>query len=186
MRQRFLVLVEFISKLIGKIYVPTYFKKSTAERYSNLVRIQIGLQTGELRQGDIIFSRTRGHLSNLFLGTWTHAGLLTSDGLVIEALTDGGVQKTPLIKFVFGKDNLAIKRPEIRYNSTEVIRIASSLVGFEYDWTFSSENKIYCSELVRKAYSEPTWLPLVDRFGSETLSPMDLFENKTLRKLLEV
>lgn len=186
MRQRFLVLVEFISKLIGIIYVPTYLKKSTAERYSNLVRIQIGLQTGEFRQGDIIFSRTRGHLSNLFLGTWTHAGLLTSDGLVIEAVTDGGVQKTPLVKFVMGKDNLCIKRPNIRYNSTEVIRIASSLVGLEYDWTFSSENKIYCSELIRKAYGEPKWLPLVTRFGSPTLSPSDLFKNKTLQKFMEV
>jgi len=186
MRRRFLILVEFFSKLIGKVYVPTYFKKSTAERYSNLVRIQIGLQTGELRQGDIIFSRTRGHLSNLFLGTWTHTGLLTLDGLVIEALTDGGVQKTPLVKFIMGKDNLCIKRPKISYNSTQVIKISESLVGLEYDWSFSSENKIYCSELVRKGYGSPKWLPLVTRFGSQTLSPMDLFKNKTLQKIMEV
>lgn len=186
MRDSFLRFVEFTSRLIGKIWVPTYLKKSTGERYNNLVRIQIGLLTGELRQGDIIFTRTRGHLSNLFLGKWTHAGLLTKDELVIEAVTDGGVRKTPLVKFVMGKDNLCIKRPELRYNTSEVIRKAESLVGLEYDWTFSSENKIYCSELIRKAYGEPKWLPLVRRFGSDTLSPKDLFNNEKLTKILEV
>ena len=186
MRKKFLRFVVFISKLASKVYIPTYVKKSTKQRYNTLTRVQIGIQTGEFSNGDIIFTRTRGWLSNLFLGKWTHAGMICSADQVIEAVTEGGVKKTPLTLFIMGKDNILIKRCTKPYSRLQVVERAERVLGAGYDWSFSNPDKIYCSELIRVAYGMPKWLPTIKRFGSDTLSPMDLEENKNFKKILEV
>ncbi len=186
MKKAFLNFVMMVSKLTSKIYIPTYLKKSTKQRYETLVRVQIGIQTGEFAKGDIVFTRTRGWLSNLFLGKWTHAGMICSADQVIEAVTDGGVKKTPLTLFLMGKDNILVKRCIKPYSPEDVVIKAERVLGAGYDWSFSNPDKIYCSELIRVAYGMPRWLPTIRRFGSDTLSPMDLAKNENFKKTLEV
>ncbi len=136
-------------------------------------------------EGDLILTKTKGWLSNLFLGKWTHAAILIDEDAVIEAVTDGGVKETPLIQFIMGKDHICVMRPKLRYNKDTMIEQARRYKGLDYDWTFSDGNKIYCSELYRLSLGKPKWLPTIRRFGSNTLAPTDLRKNENLKVLLE-
>ncbi|OGQ34280.1 MAG: hypothetical protein A3F16_08090 [Deltaproteobacteria bacterium RIFCSPHIGHO2_12_FULL_43_9] len=82
-----------------------------------------------------------------------------SGGEVVEAWTPV-TKRTPLLEFLARDGGKYIQlrlKPEYRNGKVidAVIKVANSYVGKEYDYHFEeSEDKIYCSELVYKAYDK--------------------------------
>lgn len=87
-----------------------------------------------------------------------------SDGEVVEAWTPVA-KRTPLSEFLARDSGKYIQlrlKPEYRSKQVidEVVKVADSYVGREYDYHFEeSEDKIYCSELIYKAYDKGAGIP---------------------------
>ncbi len=126
-----------------------------------------GPNTGELKDGDIIFqSSTAGQSKAIQLATkskYSHCGIIYKDGdnfYVYEAIQP--VKMTPLKDWVARGDNghYVIKRlkndailtPEIL---TRMRTEGKKYIGKDYDRYFEwSNDRIYCSELVWKVYKD--------------------------------
>lgn len=151
----------------------------------------------ELCPGDIILTRNRGYISNLFIpGFWTHVGIfignqkerniyLTSrfDKTIppnidlIEALSEGVVFST--LGKSFKADNIAVLRPEISKLEVEkVIEKALAQINKNYDFNFDleSDSLIYCTELVYQSYSPYIDLPIKKIFGRTCITANDLYK----------
>jgi hypothetical protein len=106
----------------------------------------------DLKDGDILFSRTDWELSNIFMpGYWKHCAIYL-DGHVYEAVTKG-VRKTLLEEFFFKKDHVGLGRYglPLSIESQQVTKAyLETKLGAPYDWSFEMgiKNKFYCSELV--------------------------------------
>ena len=126
----------------------------------------------EINDGDLIFqtslSRQSTAIQKATHSKYSHCGLIFKEGgdfVVIEAVQP--VKRTPLDKWIAkGKDgHYVIKRLK---NATQVmtVEVSSKLkkecqqfIGKNYDLTFEwSDEKIYCSELIWKAYQRATGL----------------------------
>lgn len=87
------------------------------------------------------------------------------DGEIIEAWTPIA-KKTPLSEFLSRDDGKYIQlrlKPEYRdkISMDDVINVAKSYIGKDYDYKFEeNEDKIYCSELVYKAYEKGANIPV--------------------------
>jgi len=118
-----------------------------------------------LMDGDIIFQKSKSmQASALFKATGsdiTHVGVIffyNGKPYVIEALNP--VKKTPYNRFVkrYGNGTCIVKRLSNRNEFTEIgISVlrqkCETFIGRKYDLLFRwSDDKIYCSELVWKAY----------------------------------
>lgn len=102
----------------------------------------------------------------------------TKDGEVVEAWTPIA-KRTNLAEFI-ARDSgqyiqLRLKPEYMNKNSiNDVVKIAQSYVGKEYDYHFEeSEDKIYCSELVYKAYEKGANIPVgkvqrISEFGRKS------------------
>ncbi len=119
-------------------------------------------EAAEVQDGDIIFHRSQSRQSQAIAAAtksdYTHIGIIfLSDGkpLVYEAIQP--VVRTPLdqwIKRGVG-GQYVIKRLKDRseIDFFKVRKEAQQFIGRDYDWLFGwSDEKIYCSELVWKAY----------------------------------
>lgn len=132
-----------------------------------------GLTSGdEINDGDLIFQTSLSRQSNAIQkatnSKYSHCGLIFKEGggyVVIEAVQP--VKRTPLDKWIAkGLDgHYVIKRLK---NASQVmtVEVTSKIkkecelfIGKNYDMTFEwSDDKIYCSELIWKAYQRATGL----------------------------
>jgi hypothetical protein len=136
--------------------------------------------TPELHTGDLVFQTSRSAQSDPIArathSRWTHVGLVEvgRDGpVVIEAL--GKVSRTPWEAFRRrGRGEVLVLRPrELAPAPLEkVAREAEALLGRPYDARFEwGDDRIYCSELVVKAYERGAGVVLGKR---QRLGELDL------------
>ncbi len=151
----------------------------------------------KLRPGDIILTRNKGYISNLFIpGFWTHAGIFIGNQKernlylnsrfekvippnidLIEALSDGVVFST--FGRSFKADNIAVLRPEIsKLEIDKVIEKALAQINKNYDFNFDldSDSLIYCTELIYQAYLPYIDLPIKKIFGRTCITAHDLYK----------
>jgi uncharacterized protein YycO len=152
-------------------------------------------KSNELRNGDLIFQTSLSAQSKAIqLATkskYSHCGLIFKEGqdyFVFEAIQP--VKKTPLDKWIArGKDgHFVIKRVHTEPMLQEQMLLAvkretEKYIGKNYDLTFEwTDEKIYCSELIWKAYKQATGLEI----GSlETLADFDLSNEIVKAKMKE-
>lgn len=122
----------------------------------------------QLRSGDILFQAMQGGQSEAIAmatgSKWTHVGIVFKEQgrwIVYEAV--GPVKATPLGEWTKqGKGGKYVAKRWIEADekldpeATKLLRHAADrFMGIAYDWQFGwSDEKIYCSELVWKMYSE--------------------------------
>lgn len=170
------------------------------------------------KDGDIVFQiLPSGQGKAIQLAThskYTHCGIVFKEGnqfYVYEAISP--VSKTPLKEWIDrgDHDHVLIKRLKdknrLHPKETEAMKILSkSFLNKDYDLAFNwSDERIYCSELVWKAYkkagielctlkklkdfdlsSEPVKQKLIERYGKTipleepVVAPSDLIDSKIL------
>lgn len=169
-----------LTKLIGKIHAPYSHKLIRGKQYNDIKNY--------LKPGDVVLSRTRGELTNLFIpGFWSHAGhYIEQDGerYVIEAVGNG-VQLTPLVEFMLTKDYFGAYRPIFcgETAAKEAALISSRQVGVDYDYAFyftadKTNKSFYCIELPMWSFNMVLGpaMPFKPRevFGALTYAPQDI------------
>lgn len=139
-------LIRPITKLIAKVKIPWSVKKITGQDLYNL--------EGLLEPGDVILSKTNGHLSSLFVpGGYSHGAVYCGhNGLcpvVIEAIGEG-IGHQDLCTHLLSKDKILIMRPKLTdAQRLEVFNDSYNYVGLDYDLEFeSNDQEFYCFELV--------------------------------------
>ena len=167
---------EMISRLLPFLFIGLFVSCSLAE---------------ELQDGDIIFHRSQSSQAKAIAAAtksdYTHMGIIFfSDGkpFVYEAVQP--VKKTPLDEWIARgvgkryvvkrlKNSASVKMSKVK---GEVLQ----LLGRDYDWLFEwSDSKVYCSELVWKAYQRAADIEI----GSlKKLKDFDL-SSPTVRKIME-
>lgn len=119
----------------------------------------------EPQEGDIVFqSLPRSRLVNAIEGVsdspYSHCGIVTREGgqwVVLEAFHK--VEVTPLRRFIFRgrQEGFAAYRlhPDCQAFVPETIACARRFLGRPYDTRYQlDDDRIYCSELIYKAYLE--------------------------------
>jgi hypothetical protein len=118
------------------------------------------------REGDVIFQSLVGPLADAIEGVtrsgYSHCGIVTRQGgswMVLEAI--GPVTETPLASWILRGRNQSfdVYRLKARYSRTipEFVAKARAYQGRPYDIQYEfDEDKIYCSELVFRAFLEST------------------------------
>jgi uncharacterized protein YycO len=153
-------------------------------------------ENGELKDGDLIFQTSLSKQSKAIQlathSSYSHCGLIFKNGNeyeVFEAVQP--VKFTPLYKWIARGQNgkFVIKRLK---NADSVLtpatlkklkQAAVTFAGKYYDLTFEwSDNKIYCSELIWKAYQRATGIEIGKL---QKLSDFDLTNNAVKAKLEE-
>jgi len=140
-----------------------------------LVVLLIGIlvsfsNAAEVQDGDIIFHRSQSRQAQAIAAAtksdYTHIGIIfLSDGkpFVYEAIQP--VVRTPLdqwIKRGIG-ERYVIKRlkDSSKVDFSKVRKETQHFMGRDYDWLFEwSDEKIYCSELVWKAYKRASGIEI--------------------------
>lgn len=178
-QRNLLNLASFFSKKIAKIYMPFSRKRIEQSDYENMLK--------SLKTGDVISTRTRGELSNLFIpGFWGHVGIYDGNGKVIEATTHGVVE-TNLAWFLFGKDYCAVSRPNFLTEDQKWLAVdyCKRQLGKPYDFSFNTSgiDKFYCSEIIYHAYKfvlgqSPFKLKVI--LGQKTIAPSDFYDASKL------
>ena len=119
-------------------------------------------QVGHLRDGDIIFHRSTSRqavaIAAATRSDYTHVGLIFFDSgkpFVYEAVQP--VKRTPLKEWIERgeRQHFVVKRLNDgrQVNAAALKHEVQNMLGKGYDWLFEwSDSKIYCSELVWKAY----------------------------------
>lgn len=166
-----------LTKKLGKVHFPYTHKLIKGPDYYRLESV--------IQSGDVLLSRTRGELTNLFIpGFFTHAAIARGDEYVIEAIGKG-VSRTDLVSFVMTKDYVVLLRPRFADDviKGKAVLWAEEQVGLPYDYEFETSNKAYyCSELVATAYNKAMdgSCPFVskDVFGEPTIEPQDFVKAK--------
>jgi uncharacterized protein YycO len=93
--------------------------------------------------------------------SWSHCGIVTPDGTVIEAAAFHGVIERPLSEFMAGVSKSADRDIPLP-DDAAAIRFARAQVGKPYDWsgaiglalrrdTWQADDAWFCSELVEAA-----------------------------------
>ncbi len=157
-------------------YAPHLFR-TTAPKVDQTIQ-------GKLQDGDIIFQTSRSNQSRAIQlatgSSYSHCGLLFHAGptfkkwFVVEAVQP--VKCTPLAQWIQkGEgDHYVVKRLMDPLDSVERIALrmaAEQFIGTDYDLYFGwSDERIYCSELVWKAYKQATGLQVGD------LQPLGKFD----------
>jgi uncharacterized protein YycO len=141
--------IENGSKTVSKLHSPWSKKLICSHDYLTIIK--------EMRAGDILVSRTKGELGNLFIPEFfKHVAMVISSEFVIEAVSSG-VIKTHIFDFIRSKDYICLYRPISTIPQETIgnaVSMALSFLGLGYDYTFSTENKrFYCSELVAQSYA---------------------------------
>jgi uncharacterized protein YycO len=164
----------YFSQWVAGIHMPFSKKRIDQDDYEHMLSV--------LKVGDVISTKTRGELSNVFIpGFWSHVAIYSGNGRVIEATTQGVVE-TNLAWFLFSKDYCAASRPNFLNEDQKwlVIDYCKRQIGKPYDYSFhtSDIDKFYCSEIVYHAFKfvlgqSPFKLKVV--LGQETVAPSDFY-----------
>lgn len=103
----------------------------------------------KLEAGDVILHRDDGFASNFFIGgAMVHAGLYIGKGQVVEALSEGVVERNAA--HILYSDRAIVLRPSVSDRQKAVACAeAKSLVGYPYDVLFN-----FCDEEDRKKILE--------------------------------
>lgn len=135
--------------------------------------------------GDVIFqSHSRNKLVDAIEGVTesriSHCGIVgreDSQWVVYEAI-GSGVQVTPLGTYLFrgraGGYSVYRLKPEHQVHVPETLRYTQTYLGKPYDIRYRMDDeKIYCSELIYKAYQQASGdaLGQLDRFGDLNWQP---------------
>jgi uncharacterized protein YycO len=175
----------------------------------------------EVRDGDIIFHRSQSRQAKAIAAAtksdYTHMGIIFfSDGkpFVYEAIQP--VKRTPLDEWIDRGvgGHYVIKRLKSSddIDFSKVKEEVRHLMGRDYDWLFEwSDSKVYCSELVWKAYergadikigslkklkdfdlSSPEVRQIMrERYGNkipidmDVIAPSDMFNSDQLRTVIK-
>lgn len=148
-----------------------------------------------IENGDVLVTRKRFELSNLFIpGYYTHAALylVRGDHHQIIEVTTKGIDTTSLANFLFSKDYVALLRPKFIRNKHEqqkIIDYAVSYKGRPYDFYFEKgEDSFYCSELIWRVLRKacPTFRSFKAKkyLGIETIVPQDFRDAKMYFELI--
>ena len=166
---KLLSIIEPISKFIGRIHAPVSERLITGKDFYAI--------QSQIQPGDILLSRIRWHLTNIFIEDfWKHAALVTEDLQIIEATAEG-VHLTSLYDFISNKDYACVLRLNPIFPAhlrKEAARTALKAIGSQYDYEFElKDNEYYCSELVDWAYSENDiqLVPYVESMGIKSILP---------------
>lgn len=173
-RRVFLKLSTWISPKLSLIHMPFSRKQIIGKDFHDC---QFLLETGH-----IILSRTDGELANMFIpGFWSHVGMVTSNGTIIEAVTHG-VQEVDLYTFFLDKDYICLL--DCNYLTSVEKNLASEWAiqqtGKPYDFgmVLSGMKSFFCSELVYFAqkFANPN-IPFMPRpaLGMDTITPNDFW-----------
>ncbi|MFM2386869.1 MAG: hypothetical protein RL660_1626 [Bacteroidota bacterium] len=185
-------------------------------------------QNTDLRNGDVIFQTSQSEQCEAIQiatkSKYSHCGLVfhkpddTTNWYVLEAVQP--VQWTPLDEFIARGENehYVVKRlrADPMYSEEMLLQLranALQYLGKDYDLAFEwSDDRIYCSELVWKAYQktfgkeigtlqklkafdlthEKVVKILKERYGSEVpleetvISPQAIFENPNMRTVVSM
>jgi len=138
--------------------------------------------------GDILFqSLPRGPLVDAIEGVtrspWSHCGIIVRDGdnwAVLEAI--GPVKVTPLTSWIRQARDDRFVAYRIRERSDDLVEqliaAARTFLGRPYDIRYElDDEKIYCSELVQKAFAKVTGRELGQprRLGDMNWRPFEAF-----------
>lgn len=175
-----------------------------------------GVCAAEIQDGDIIFQRSQSRqsqaISDATKSEYTHMGIVFFFGnkpFVYEAIAS--VTRTPLNEWInrSSDGHYIAKRlkDSTKVDLSKVRKEVQNLMGRPYDWLFAwSDDKVYCSELVWKAYkragnveigqlktfkdfdlSSPSVRQLVsERYGKNmpmnmpVIAPSDMFDSELL------
>ncbi len=148
-------------------------------------------EENETRDGDIIFHRSKSRQAKAIAAAtqsdYTHMGIIffsENEPYVYEAIQP--VTRTPLNEWIERGEGkrYVIKRLKDSegVDYSKVKKEVISLMGKDYDWLFGwSDSKIYCSELVWKAYDRGASI----KIGSlKKLKDFDL-TSPTVRKTMQ-
>jgi hypothetical protein len=141
----------------------------------------------EPQEGDVLFqSLPKMRLVNAIEGVtgspYSHCGIVAKENgswVVYESI--GNTHATPLLQFLARGRNLGFAvyrlKPEYREHIASTLEHAKGYVGRPYDIRYRMDDeKIYCSELVYKAYRDATGgeeLGQLVRFGDMNWQPYE-------------
>ncbi len=151
---------------------------------------------GTLKPGMVVLTHRNYECSSLFIpGYWTHAAMVLSPGLIIDA-TRKGVRKNPLDTFFSSVDDFIVLKPG--FCRFDVMKKASykvlKQVGFPFSYDFrNSGNAFYCSGLICSAYAQtllekntcviPNFFR--DFMDGNIIKPEDFYKRKDLWQVLK-
>jgi len=131
-----------------------------------------GREKFEFCDGDLLFEAGRnGDMTNAIIDAtggeaetrFTHVAIIECCGdrqFVIEATSDGGVQRIPLDEFLDDAEHdskgdplIAVYRLHDNSRGHAAVERAKTYIGLPYDYAFMPDNgAMYCSELVYESY----------------------------------
>lgn len=166
------------------IYQPTGYKVKGKD-ISSILKI--------LQDGDILLRGYNDYLDGKFIpGIFSHAGFYLGRNEVIHSIAEG-VVKEHILDFC-RCDRIAVVR--VKGLTTQEIRYAKQIskiyLGSGYDFDFIlSNNKLYCSELVRKIWKHkviisPTKIKLFGIFRKEIILPDQFYKSKEMEVIKEI
>ena len=128
-------------QFVCRINAPYSIKKMTEAACEDIM--------SKSKVGDVLLVRTEGELSTVLQPEyWTHAALVLTDRLVVEATTKG-VRLTDIMYVIARVDDAALYRPDYARDPSAVQPEALKVVNMKYDYEFKKDNsKYYCFELV--------------------------------------
>ncbi len=154
---------------------------------------QLSIVHQQLQPGDIILTRRNGFISNLFIpGYWTHSALyigpdaeeyIKNDPCVIEAISEGITLRT--LEESLQANAFIIFRPIVPKEDINVaIENAFSQIGkpYDYDFDFSTHDKLSCTELIYRSYEHAQIIIVHDLFGRLFTTPNDIIEDYNNQK----
>jgi hypothetical protein len=107
------------------------------------------------KPGDVLLRGFTDYFDGLFIGKWSHVGLVLSDTEVIHAMAEGVIVED-IINF-FRTDRVYVLRPDLEKEKlTKVLGKAQFLRGTPYDFGFNFNNpdEVSCSEFVYICFSD--------------------------------
>ena len=172
-QRHLLALASWFSKKLSKIYLPYSRKMVTGEDYYKLLDF--------LEPGLVLVAKSNGELSNIFIPEfWGHAAIVSVDTKYVVEATTHGVVKTDIVSFMMNKDCVGAFVPLFTSKSKmkRAAEVAEEQIGKDYDFEFSTSSieKFYCSELVWYAYDQVIDdIPFKPRviLGQESIAPSD-------------
>ncbi len=196
MKKRNLLVGLLVCILLVGIYVKRIYHAPSRKISNAKKEVQLLIRDKQIHDGDLIFqtslSRQSIAIQKASKSVYSHCGLVFKNGdnyEVIEAVQP--VKKTPLYKWIAkGKNgHYVIKRLKNASNIltpdilSKIKSNSESFLGKNYDLTFEwSDDKIYCSELIWKAYQRATGIEIGKL---QKLKDFDLTDESVKTKMKE-